>query len=171
MLGKTEGKRREWQRMRWLYSLTESTDMNLRKLWEIVKDREAWHAADHGVAKSWTRLNNWTTTTMTTTNKTAWAVCMGWPKSGVDSYPLDHQGSPSLMNFDRYYIPRKHQDTEQFHHPKSQAHFFIFFMLHFTFLDQNWLKKIYTFSFIFFFLKIQISSLSLLCPPHACINA
>ena len=56
MLGKTEGKRREWQRMG--YSLTESTDMNLRKLWEIVKDREAWHAADHGVAKNQTRLND-----------------------------------------------------------------------------------------------------------------
>ena len=53
MLGKTEGKRREWQRMRWLYSLTESTDMNLRKLWEIVKDREAWHVAVHEVTKNW----------------------------------------------------------------------------------------------------------------------
>ena len=52
MLGKTEGKwRREWQRMRWLDSLTDSMDMNLSKLWEIVKDRGAWHGV-HAVAKS-----------------------------------------------------------------------------------------------------------------------
>ena len=63
MMGKTEGKkRRGQQRMRWSDSVTDSLDMNLSKLQEMVKDRGAWHAAVHGVEKSQTRLSNPTTT-------------------------------------------------------------------------------------------------------------
>ena len=58
MLGKIESKRREQQRMGWLDSITDSVVMNLSKLWKIVKDREAWCAAVHGVTNSWTRLSD-----------------------------------------------------------------------------------------------------------------
>ena len=59
MLGKTEGKSRKgWQRMRWLDSITNSMDMNLSKVCEIVEDRGAWHATVHGVTKNQTQVSN-----------------------------------------------------------------------------------------------------------------
>ena len=68
ILRKNEGRRRrEWQRIKWLNGITDSVDMSLSKLWEMVKDREAGRAAIHGVTKSYTRLSDWTTI-----NKVSW---------------------------------------------------------------------------------------------------
>ena len=73
MLGKIEGRRRRGrQRMRWLDGIPDLTDMSLSRLLEMVKDRESWHAAVHGVAKSWTQLRNWILLSW----EPVWPVCL-----------------------------------------------------------------------------------------------
>ena len=81
MLRKIKGRRkRGWQRTRWLGSITDSVDMSLSKLQDMVKDREAWHAAIHGVAESQTWLSDWTRKEKGEEGKCSSQSCSGWQK-------------------------------------------------------------------------------------------
>ena len=88
MLGVIGGRsRRGWQRLRWLDGITDSMDVSLNELWELVMDREAWRAAIHGVAKSWTRLSNWT--------ELNWSP--GFPGGPLVKNPPGNAGDTSLI--------------------------------------------------------------------------
>ena len=100
MLGKIESKRRGCQRMRWLYSITNSTDINLSKFWEIMEDTGTWCAVVQKITKSHTRLSDWTTTTET--SHWAWVFDLGPPTPSCPMGPLTGcPGHPGLVESKR----------------------------------------------------------------------
>ena len=134
MLGKIEGRRRRgWRRMRWLGGITDSMDMGLGRLWQLVMDRETWRAAVHEVAKNWARLSDWTDRTCPKIFRSSSAgkesTCnvgglgstpgLGRSPGEGNNYPLQYSGLENSMDSTGHSVAKSQTQLSNFHLPKE----------------------------------------------------